>query len=134
MLVTIPFLLCAMIHIVIGICAFWMIHCFQSLLLLFDAFVKSIRSVLLYHETAEYKVTVVCDSPSCTVMVFTQDDVAFKMDEELSGSILRMSYKSHAQLQRSFVSDERLVRRSSVRRSSVMRVGSRDTNIMINSS
>ena len=74
--------------------------------------------------------TVVCDSPSCTVMVFTQDDVAFKMDEELSGSILRMSYKSHAQLQRSFVSDERLVRR----RSSVVRVGSRDTNIMINSS
>lgn len=76
---------------------------------------------LLLFATAEYQVTVICDGPSCTVMIFTQDDVAFKMDEELSGSILRMSYKSHAQLQNSFVSDTR--RRSSM----IMRGGSSDS-------
>jgi len=49
----------------------------------------------------EYKVKVVCES-DCSVMVFSQDDMAHRLDEELCGSIVRMSFKSHAQLSNSF--------------------------------
>ena len=48
-----------------------------------------------------HEVTVICEG-SCSLMVFAQDDVAHKLDEELGGSVLRMSFKSHAQLQNSY--------------------------------
>jgi CRP-like cAMP-binding protein len=50
---------------------------------------------------AKYTTSCVAEKEA-TVLVFNQDDIAHKLEEELSGRIVRMAYKSHALQQKMF--------------------------------